>query len=126
MEDEDVVDDDDDVVVEGCDVVVGGGGGGIVDGGGGGGIIGSPMAGSGLATLPKMRFFKRDAVKAIPNTGMIVSRSSLLCLAVSSTNWSNVSSAASNSKVKQIPNARDTATKAEKNLMLRDPYSLLR
>ena len=97
-----VVDDvDDDVVVDAVvDVVVGGAG------------VGSPMAGSGLARLPKTRLFKRDAVNAIPNTGMRVSRSSLLCLAVSSTNWSNVSSAPSNSKVKQIPKATDTTIKA--------------
>ena len=105
---------DDDVVVDAVvDVVVGGAG------------VGSPMAGSGLARLPKTRLFKRDAVNAIPNTGMRVSRSSLPCLAVSSTNWSNVSSAPSNSKVKQIPKATDTTIKAGKNLMVGDPCDRL-
>ena len=97
-----VVDDvDDDVVVDAVvDVVVGGAG------------VGRPMAGSGLAMLPKTRFCKSDAVNAIPNTGISVSRSSTLCLAVSSTNWSNVSSAPSNSKARQIPKATDTTVKA--------------
>ena len=92
---EDVVDVDgpEDVVdVAGPEVVVDGGGGGIVVVGGGG------VGNAGLRGFRKMRLFKSDAMKVIPNTGMMVSKSSLVCLAVLSTNWSNVSRASSNSK----------------------------
>ena len=71
----------------------------VVDRGGGvGGIV---MAGGGGAIprgLLKRRLFKRAATKVIPNKGMIVSKSSLVCLAVLSTSWSNVSRASSNLK----------------------------
>ena len=75
-----------------CVVVDRGGGGGIVVVGGGG------VGNAGLRGFRKMRLFKSDAMKVIPNTGMMVSKSSLVCLAVLSTNWSNVSRASSNSK----------------------------
>ena len=89
---EDVVDvDGPEVVVDvaGPEVVVDGGGIVVVGGGGGN---------AGLRGFRKMRLFKSDAMKVIPNTGMMVSKSSLVCLAVLSTNWSNVSRASSNSK----------------------------
>ena len=79
------------VDVAGPEVVVDGGGIVVVGGGGGGGN-------AGLRGFRKMRLFKSDAMKVIPNTGMMVSKSSLVCLAVLSTNWSNVSRASSNSK----------------------------
>ena len=80
------------VDVAGPEVVVDGGGIVVVGGGGGGG------GNAGLRGFRKMRLFKSDAMKVIPNTGMMVSKSSLVCLAVLSTNWSNVSRASSNSK----------------------------
>ena len=100
-------------------------GGAVVDGGGGGCVV-VVAAGAGVGNaipLRKIRLFKRDAVKAIPNTGMMVSRSSMLCLAVLSTNWSKVSSASSNSKAKPMPNAMHRKVKVRKNLMVAIPVA---
>ena len=77
------------VDVDGPEVVVDGGG--IV-------VVGGVGGNAGFRGFRKMRLFKSDAMNVIPNTGMIVSKSSLVCLAVLSTNWSNVSRASSNSK----------------------------
>lgn len=53
-------------------------GGAVVGGGGGGGGVVVVAAGAGVGNaipLRKRRLFNRDAVKAIPNTGMMTSRS---------------------------------------------------